>query len=63
MMRSEQMAHAVINFEEKLLLVTGQWSPKIVAQLNDYHQISGADAPAFRPGEEAPCLAFKSDLC
>jgi len=26
------------------------------------HQISGADAPAFRPGEEAPRLAFKIGL-
>ena len=31
------MAHAVINFEEKLAKFTDQWSPKIVAQLNDYH--------------------------
>ncbi len=31
------MAHAVINFEEKLAQITDQWSPKIVAQLNDYH--------------------------
>jgi mannose-6-phosphate isomerase-like protein (cupin superfamily) len=31
------MAYAVINFEEKLAKITDQWSPKIVAQLNDYH--------------------------
>jgi mannose-6-phosphate isomerase-like protein (cupin superfamily) len=26
-----------VNFQEKLALFTEQWSPKIVAQLNDYH--------------------------
>lgn len=26
-----------INFKEKLGLFTDQWSPKIIAQLNDYH--------------------------
>jgi mannose-6-phosphate isomerase-like protein (cupin superfamily) len=31
------MAYAVINFEEKLAKIAEQWSPKIVAQLNDYH--------------------------
>jgi mannose-6-phosphate isomerase-like protein (cupin superfamily) len=31
------MGHAVINFEEKLAKIVDQWSPKIVAQLNDYH--------------------------
>jgi mannose-6-phosphate isomerase-like protein (cupin superfamily) len=36
-MRGEEMAYAVINFEEKLAKITDQWSPKIVAQLNDYH--------------------------
>jgi hypothetical protein len=28
----------------------------------EIHRISGADAPAFRPGEEAPHLAFKIGL-
>jgi mannose-6-phosphate isomerase-like protein (cupin superfamily) len=36
-MGSKKMAHAVINFEEKLAQIVEQWSPKIVAQLNDYH--------------------------
>lgn len=27
----------VINLEEKLSLIKEQWSPRIVAQLNDYH--------------------------
>lgn len=31
------MAHAVINLKEKLAQIAEQWSPKIVAQLNDYH--------------------------
>ncbi|MBN1978890.1 MAG: cupin domain-containing protein [Anaerolineae bacterium] len=31
------MAHAAINFEEKLARIAEQWSPKVVAQLNDYH--------------------------
>jgi len=31
------MTHVVINFEEKLTKIADQWSPRIVAQLNDYH--------------------------
>ena len=31
------MEHAVINLEEKLGKFQDHWSPKIVAQLNDYH--------------------------
>jgi mannose-6-phosphate isomerase-like protein (cupin superfamily) len=31
------MTRAVVNFKEKLALFTEQWSPKIVAQMNDYH--------------------------
>jgi mannose-6-phosphate isomerase-like protein (cupin superfamily) len=30
------MEHPVINFTEKLTKVAEQWSPKIVAQMNDY---------------------------
>lgn len=30
------MAHA-INFQDKLRLFSEQWSPKIIAQVNDYH--------------------------
>jgi mannose-6-phosphate isomerase-like protein (cupin superfamily) len=36
-MGSKKMAHAVINLKEKLAQIAEQWSPKIVAQLNDYH--------------------------
>lgn len=32
-----EMTINAINFEEKLGLFSDQWSPKIVAQLNDYH--------------------------
>jgi mannose-6-phosphate isomerase-like protein (cupin superfamily) len=31
------MQPEVINFDQKLGLIAEQWSPKIVAQLNDYH--------------------------
>jgi mannose-6-phosphate isomerase-like protein (cupin superfamily) len=31
------MEHNSINFEEKLKKFSEHWSPKIVAQLNDYH--------------------------
>ena len=31
------MKHQPINFEEKLLKFSEHWSPKIIAQLNDYH--------------------------
>ncbi len=31
------MTHGVINLREKFGLFTEQWSPKIIAQLNDYH--------------------------
>lgn len=31
------MHQGVINLEEKLAKITEQWSPKIVAQMNDYH--------------------------
>ena len=32
------MTHkAVVNFKDKLAKITEQWSPRIVAQLNDYH--------------------------
>jgi mannose-6-phosphate isomerase-like protein (cupin superfamily) len=31
------MNQTVINFAEKLTKFTAQWSPKIVAQMNDYH--------------------------
>ncbi len=31
------MDQRVINLEEKLAKITEQWSPKIVAQMNDYH--------------------------
>ena len=31
------MKYQPINFEAKLLKFSGQWSPKIIAQLNDYH--------------------------
>lgn len=31
------MTIPVINFQEKLALFSEQWSPKIIAQLNDYH--------------------------
>ncbi len=31
------MAVEVINFKDKLTLFGEQWSPKIIAQLNDYH--------------------------
>lgn len=27
----------IINFDEKLALFSDHWSPKIIAQLNDYH--------------------------
>jgi mannose-6-phosphate isomerase-like protein (cupin superfamily) len=36
-MGSKKMAHAVINLKEKLAQIAEQWSPKIVAELNDYH--------------------------
>jgi len=29
--------YQVINFQEKFNLFTGHWSPKILAQMNDYH--------------------------
>ena len=31
------MEYTVINLQEKLTKITEQWSPKIVAQMNDYH--------------------------
>ena len=31
------MEYSVINFEEKLAKFSEHWSPKIVAQMNDYH--------------------------
>ena len=31
------MKYQSINFEEKLLKFSEHWSPKIIAQLNDYH--------------------------
>lgn len=31
------MEYTPINFSEKLTKFTEQWSPKIIAQLNDYH--------------------------
>ena len=31
------MAYAPINFAEKLARFTERWSPRIIAQLNDYH--------------------------
>lgn len=31
------MSHAVINLAEKLSLFSEQWSPKIIAQMNDCH--------------------------
>jgi mannose-6-phosphate isomerase-like protein (cupin superfamily) len=31
------MDYAAINFAEKLTKVSEHWSPKIIAQLNDYH--------------------------
>ncbi len=31
------MSHAVINLAEKLSLFNEQWSPKIIAQMNDCH--------------------------
>ena len=31
------MKPATINFEDKFDLFTEQWSPKIIAQMNDYH--------------------------
>jgi mannose-6-phosphate isomerase-like protein (cupin superfamily) len=31
------MTHQPINLREKLSLFTAQWSPRIVARMNDYH--------------------------
>ena len=31
------MDYQAINFKEKLALFSGHWSPKIIAQMNDYH--------------------------
>ena len=31
------MEYSAINFEEKLAKFSEHWSPKIVAQMNDYH--------------------------
>ena len=31
------MKSAVVNLEEKLAMIDDHWSPKIVAQMNDYH--------------------------
>ena len=31
------MDYAVINFQDKLSKFSEQWSPKIIAQMNDYH--------------------------
>lgn len=31
------MDYQPINFQEKLAKFSGQWSPKIIAQMNDYH--------------------------
>lgn len=31
------MADSAINFKEKLAKYTEHWSPKIIAQMNDYH--------------------------
>jgi mannose-6-phosphate isomerase-like protein (cupin superfamily) len=35
--KEKEMDSKVINLEEKLAKITEQWSPKIVAQMNDYH--------------------------
>jgi mannose-6-phosphate isomerase-like protein (cupin superfamily) len=34
--RRRQMSYAAINFRQKLGLFTGQWQPKVVAEMNDY---------------------------
>ncbi len=31
------MAYSAINFEEKFAGFSEHWSPKIIAQMNDYH--------------------------
>ena len=31
------MTYQSINFQEKLAKISEQWSPKIIAQMNDYH--------------------------
>jgi mannose-6-phosphate isomerase-like protein (cupin superfamily) len=33
----ENMDYSAINLEEKLAKFSEQWSPKIIAQMNDYH--------------------------
>jgi mannose-6-phosphate isomerase-like protein (cupin superfamily) len=33
----EQMKHSAINLKEKLAKFSEHWSPKIIAQMNDYH--------------------------
>jgi mannose-6-phosphate isomerase-like protein (cupin superfamily) len=35
--KERDMEHTVINLTEKLAKISQRWSPKIVAQLNDYH--------------------------
>jgi len=31
------MLYSAINFEEKFAKFSDRWSPKIIAQMNDYH--------------------------
>ena len=30
------MTHTPINFQKKLSLIEGQWSPRVIAEMNDY---------------------------
>ena len=30
------MKHQAVNFEDKLSLFSEQWSPKVIAEMNDY---------------------------
>ena len=60
------MEHAVINFEEKLAKITEQWSPKIVAQLNDYHlklvKLQGDFVWHSHPDTDEAFLVLKGEL-
>jgi mannose-6-phosphate isomerase-like protein (cupin superfamily) len=31
------MEHSSVNFQEKFAMFSDQWSPRIIAQMNDYH--------------------------
>ena len=60
------MTKPVINLEEKLTKITDQWSPKIVAQLNDYHfklaKVQGDFVWHSHPDTDEVFLVLKGEL-